>query len=359
MSMKQPNELEMQANAELQAGNIDGAITLFDEALVVMSSDDEMIVAAKRDTYFKRFAPVAMQLGDLGALTRGLNLVRENIAVYERLGQTDELGKARNNLGVLLFQIASSLPVDEGRVMADEGIAALEAAATTRTIEKEPLEFAQTQSNLATAFQAHPDITLPGRSEKLLDRAIEAYENALSVFTVDDHPGPWAQALTNLGSSLAERGLSAPSNTAVDFYRRSVSALEQAKMVFTKETQPNEWSTIRNNQGIALRRHCIIATENQKTSLLNDSIAAHRDAVSVIEPQSDPLGWMKSHHGYALVLEEAAKHEVAEKKKAMLLQALEYLEIAAASSVTPSDNPHPEDIHLAIARVKTAQADRQ
>ena len=171
----------------------------------------------------------------------------------------------------------------------EKAIEALEAALLVRTPSTSPREWAQTENNLANAYEDR----IRGARAENLEKAIAAYQAALSVRTKEDFPEDWAQTQNNLGVAFRNRILGARS----DNIEKSIAAYEAALTVRTKELVPRAWALTQNNLAIAYKDR----VRGDRASNLESAVSAAEAALTVFTRESGPEDWARVQNSLAIV----------------------------------------------------------
>ena len=172
----------------------------------------------------------------------------------------------------------------------DEAVAAYRAALQEWTRDGEPLQWAQTQSNLGTALRTlgMHEITTVGehvRGTTRLVEAVDAYRAALREWTRERSPLLWAQTQNNLGNVLTILGEPDDGTARLD---EAVLAYRAALQEWTRERKPQDWARTQLNLGNAL---FFLGVRGMGTVQLEQAIVAFRASLEETARKTAPLDW--------------------------------------------------------------------
>jgi len=150
------------------------------------------------------------------------------------------------------------------------------------TRDRDPLEWAMTERNLADALDHLFGLDW---HDAPLHPAMTAYQNALAIYESRSDRLDAAHVQLGLASgyeviSQHEPGRENVSN-AVDHYRAALAG-------FDPRTYPDDWGDVQIKLANALR---VLAFWDKGTKTLDDAMAANKAALTVYSKQGDPIKW--------------------------------------------------------------------
>jgi tetratricopeptide (TPR) repeat protein len=169
----------------------------------------------------------------------------------------------------------------------EKAIAAYELALQVRTRKTFPEDWAMTQNNLGAAYGDR----IKGERPENLEKAIAAYELALQVRTREEFPEKWAMTQNNLGNAYVNR---IRGERAANL-EKAIAAYELALQVRTREEFPEKWAMTQNNLGDAYRARI----RGERAENLEKAIAAYELALQVYTRNAFPEMWATSKHNLA------------------------------------------------------------
>ena len=216
------------------AGQITGAIALYDKAIAMCPSSEELMRA--RITARKATALQIVPEQGTESLEAARGCFEAALPVLRVNGSPEEVAEAEMNLGLVLQALAGS-----HRARITDAIAAYQRSLRTFDRTRFPQEFAILQNNLATAFLSIPFTDERAKMREAL--AVQAFEEGLKVVSLVDHPAEYAMLQNNLGNALQYASSSHP----IENNFRAIEAYDEALKVRTRETMAVEYAnTIAN-----------------------------------------------------------------------------------------------------------------
>lgn len=258
------------------AGELRNAVALYDEALSLCPSQEELLIA--RITARKGTALQALPEEGASALEQARAAYEAALPTLVRRGRAEEVAEAEMNLGLVLQHLAGS-----GRAKLADAIGAYQRALRVFDAARYPAEYAIVQNNLATAFLAMARADERGPVREAL--AVQCFEQALKVVTLAAHPAEYAMLQNNLGNALQY----ASSSHALENNLRALAAYDEALKVRTRAARPLEYANTMANKANCLlnlgrhgearacyaEAHGIFAAhgEHEKTRLVGEALA--------------------------------------------------------------------------------------
>jgi CHAT domain-containing protein len=161
----------------------------------------------------------------------------------------------------------------------ERAIEAFEAALTVRTREAAPEEWAETQTNLANAYEER----IRGSKADNLEAAIKAFEAALTVRTRAAFPEEWAETQNDLALTYTNR----IRGSKADNLEAAIKALEAALTVLTRAAFPEKWAGAQNNLALAYDQRIL----GSRADNLEEAIRAYESALTVRTREAFPQQW--------------------------------------------------------------------
>jgi len=143
-----------------------------------------------------------------------------------------------------------------------------------RTREREPLDWAQTETNLGLALVA---IGERESGTARLERAIAAERAALEELTRERNPLGWAETEYDLGRALAALG---ERENRTDWLEEAIAAYRAALEEQTRERVPPEWARTQFYMGVAIAG---ISARAHNSDQLKESLTCIEQAKPVFE----------------------------------------------------------------------------
>lgn len=223
--------------------------------------------------------------------------LREAIAVYRdalnyQTANPGDHALTRNNIGVALVELASRL--GDTSLLVD-AIASHREALEYYTRDRDPVQWAWTQSILANALLTYSDYD---NDPELFNAAIEAYRVSLEVRTREVFPIEWARVNQNMGIALLGLARRTDSLKTID---ESIAAFRLALEEFTRDRIPSEWANTQMNLAAALRLKASLADD---TELLKQSAAIYRSILEIRKRDEFPLQWASTYNNLGNVFRD-------------------------------------------------------
>ena len=163
------------------------------------------------------------------------------------------------------------------------------------TRDRDPLEWAMTQRNLADALGQQFGLDW---HDAPLHPAMTAYQNALAIYQSRSDRLDSAHVQLGLASSYEIIGRYEPGrdnvSKAVDHYRAAAEG-------FDPRTYPDDWGDVQLKLANALR---VLAFWDKGTKSIEDAIAANKAALTVYSKQDDPVRWAEAQGQIAQCLNQ-------------------------------------------------------
>ena len=223
-------------------------------------------------------------------------------------------------------------------------IAAYEHSLQIINCENMPVEWAQSMTNLATAYYSRTK----GNRAKNLEVAIHAYEQSLQVMSRDSMPIEWAQSMTNLAIAYYSR----TKGDRTENLENAIRAYKQSLQVRTRETMPTQWA--QSMMGLALA-YCS-RSKGDHAENCEEAIQAYEQLLQVMTRETMPTEWAQSMNNLATVYLNRVRGERAENienairayKQSLQIMTREAMPVEWAQSMT----------NLALAYYSRTQGDR-
>ncbi len=219
--------------------DIEGAITLYEEALSLCPPDEEALRA--RITARLGTALQANPEEGTRSLERARRALEDALEVLRRIGSAEEIAEGEMNLGLTIQMLSGA-----HRAKITDAISAYQRSLRTFDRIAHPKEFAILQNNLATSFLSMPFTDARSKMREAL--AVQAFEEGLKVVTFVDHPTEYAMLQNNLGNALQY----ASTSHAVENNLRAIEAYDEALRVRTRRTTPMEYANTISNKANCL-----------------------------------------------------------------------------------------------------------
>jgi CHAT domain-containing protein len=182
----------------------------------------------------------------------------------------------------------------------ETAITCYESSLEVYTREAFPYEWAQTQNNLANAYfykikgERKDNLEtvidyfyrIKGERKDNLETAIACYENSLQVYTYEAFPYEWANTQNNLAIAYNDR----IEGERKDNLETAIACYENSLQVYTRDAFPEQWAITQNNLAIAY----LDRIEGKREENLEIAIACYRNALSIRQPQSSPLDCLQT-----------------------------------------------------------------
>lgn len=182
----------------------------------------------------------------LNALDKSVEIIDELSWKVSKKDDPSNYSRLQNDKGICYYRLAileNSKKENNLKISIDSYKEALE----IRTIEKYPVEYAETHSNMGVSYWA---LSRMIDSEENLSNSIESYREALRVRKIDNYPKEYAETQKNLGITYwysskisdEERNLKA-----------SINSYKEALKVYTPQKYPKENDKVRSYLALAER----------------------------------------------------------------------------------------------------------
>jgi tetratricopeptide (TPR) repeat protein len=163
------------------------------------------------------------------------------------------------------------------------------------TRDRDPLEWAMTQRNLADALAQQ--YALDWHDAPLLP-AMTAFQNALAVYQSRSDRLDSAHVQLGLATGYEVISEYEPSREnltkAVNYYRAALNG-------FDPRTYPDDWGFAQVRLANTLR---VLSFEDKDTKNINDAIAANKAALTVFSKQNNPMSWAEAQGQMAQCLNQ-------------------------------------------------------
>ncbi|MEA5500916.1 CHAT domain-containing protein [Limnoraphis robusta] len=166
-------------------------------------------------------------------------------------------------------------------------IAAYEIVLLVFTRETNPEDWAQTQGNLAVAY----DNRIKGEKADNLEMAIVCYTNALEVYTREAFPQKWAMTQNNLAVAYSNR----IRGKRADNIERAISFYTAALEVRTREAFPEKWADTQNNLAVAYSNRI----RGKRADNIERAISFYTAALEVRTREAFPEKWADTQNNLA------------------------------------------------------------
>jgi tetratricopeptide (TPR) repeat protein len=193
--------------------------------------------------------PLADLYNKYGDYDKELSCRQQIAAFYKEMGGA-EYAESLVKLGVAYHNLSAG--GQAGNNHPEEGIQkAIEAfkeALKIYTLEKFPVEYAQTINSIGTAYRDLPI----GSEIKNLQKAIEAFKKALKIYTMEKFPVEYAQTMNNLGVAYWESPAGSMGKR-IENLQNAISAYKQALKIYNAKDFPVEYAETQYNLELACR----------------------------------------------------------------------------------------------------------
>ena len=202
--------------------------------------------------------------------------------------------RARMNLILGIANRTSGIEL-KSKDSLDAAVACFQRTLNDWTRDRDPLEWAMTQRNLADALGQQ--FGLDWHAEPL-HPAMVAYQNALAIYESRSDRLDAAHVHLGLASGYEIIGRYEPGREnlrkAVDHYRAALAG-------FDPRTYPDDWGDVQLKLANALR---VLSIWDKGTKTLDDAIAANKAALTVYSKPNDPIGWSAANGQLAQCLNQ-------------------------------------------------------
>ncbi|TAH17663.1 MAG: CHAT domain-containing protein, partial [Oscillatoriales cyanobacterium] len=197
--------------------------------------------------------------------------------------ESEKFAQTQNNLAN-----AYNLRINGSRAEnLESAIGFYEAALTVYTFEDFPEQWAIIQYNLACSYNDR----IKGSRADNLERAIGFYNAALTVFTLEDFPKDWALTQNNLANAYSDR----INGSRAQNLERAIEFYEAVLTVRTLENFPKDWALTQNNLAIAYRNRI----NGSRAQNLERAIGFYNAALRVFTLEDFPEQWALTQNNLA------------------------------------------------------------
>ena len=175
------------------------------------------------------------------------------------------------NLGNLLQEFPHGSSGTNTRI----AITAYANALRVRTEAELPQDYAMTNNNLGTAYNALAPFS--AKPAEQIEKAIAAYAHALRVYTEGELPQDWAGTNNNLGNAYSS--LAPFSANPAEQIEKAIAAYANALRIRTEAELPQAWATTNNNLGNAYS--ALAPFSANPAEQIEKAIAAYANALRV------------------------------------------------------------------------------
>ncbi|MCP2729132.1 tetratricopeptide repeat protein, partial [Limnofasciculus baicalensis] len=151
-----------------------------------------------------------------------------------------------------------------------------------RTESDFPQDWAQTQNNLANAYNNR----IAGDKRENLENAIAYYHKALRIYTESDFPQDWATTQNNLANAYLYR----IAGDKRENLEMAIAYYHNALRIRTESDFPQDWAQTQNNLANAYNNR--IAGDKREN--LENAIALYHNALRIYTPANFPIDCFKS-----------------------------------------------------------------
>ncbi|GHO66661.1 hypothetical protein KSC_055530 [Ktedonobacter sp. SOSP1-52] len=224
---------------------------------------------------------------------------RQAEILQEALKRTEADAKARaeicaalrNEIGMLLIS-GAQYATQELQVKAlEDAIVLHKLALKTFTPARYPLQHAQTQLLLGTAYLQYG---FSGQ-DKMLEQAMTAFQVAQRTFTLKEHPEEWLKLQTLLGKALLKRPKGKPAQNIEQALEYQQTALQH----ITSDTPSETLALIHVHRG-----DCYYLRQlGERTENLIQAKNCYRQALHIFSPSQTPEEWATTHIRLAAIFQ--------------------------------------------------------
>jgi hypothetical protein len=213
------------------------------------------------------------------------------------------LAELENELGNTLVQSSHYITQQERAQAFQMAIRCHEAALHIFTLQRYPLQYAQTCMYLGLAHQRYATTGNTIFNNKLLslEHAIAYYEIATHIFAYHHYQEQWVQAQTALGAAQAQRSPEMGKETLTQALACHTAALE----VSSREATPTTWASLQTNLGDTHLRFSKHGAEEHCLHALN----CYKAALEVYTSYTHPKEWADLHVRLAAAFQDMAEEQ--------------------------------------------------
>jgi tetratricopeptide (TPR) repeat protein len=252
--------------------------------------------------YLGEREPGAAGINDL---QQSLIATHHSLEIRTRARFPDEWATLQNNLALTLTALGERETSAEAATQSlRDAVTALQHALEVRTRSHAPFDWADTQNNLADAYDA---LGVRLGSADTLRLGAAAAQAALEEWKHDKTPLYWAFAQNNLGKALRDLGELTANPATIE---QASQAFTAALSVFTPDTDPDDWADTKFALGDMLRQS---ADRLHGAESLRAAIDALTDALTQRDRKTAPDAWTATQQslGLALAALGQANHDAA------------------------------------------------
>jgi len=262
------------AEVENKADNCKKAIKAFKKTLKVRTLEKFPIQYANTNNNiavaYSKLAEVEKKAQNCN---RAIEACEEALKVYIMERFPMQYAGTQNNLGAAYCRLAE---VEEKAENCKKAINAYEEALKVRTLELFPMQYATTQNNLGAAYSTLAEVE-EKVEEKIMSikNAIEAFEAAIKIRTIQRFPIQYAMTQTNIGVAY---GMLARVKDKAENCKNAIDSFNKSLNVYTLERFPIQYAYTQNNLGNAYGTLAVI--ENKADNCKN-AMEAYKKALKV------------------------------------------------------------------------------
>ena len=187
---------------------------------------------------------------------------------------------------------------EPGTKRLEQAAAAYQEALSLSSRERNPLEWAATQSNFGSALLA---LGRRESSRQRLDEAVEVLRAAIEVLMRERAPLQWGTTKQNLGNALSALGEREPVSEGLE---QAADVLREALEELTRKRVPLDWATAQTNLGNTL---LMLGRPGSDTKQVQDAIDAYRAVLQVRTRGRVPFHWPRLRTTSALPWQRLAR----------------------------------------------------
>jgi hypothetical protein len=287
---------QARAEALLLKGDADGAAAHFETAAGFLLPFAAAEGAVVRNDGALRLSNDGLRLGGTGLL-QAIDLYRRNEAIWTREADPLNWALTKSNLASALARQAERTEGVAGVALLAESVAACRAALEVRTRAAHPADWANTQNNLGAALSRQAERTEGAARAALLAEAAAALRAALEVHTKHAYPAAWAMTQHNLGAVLRDQAGQTKGPAGATLLAEAAAAYRAALEVSTRKACPLEWAMAQTNLGAVLAGQAGRTGGPAGSALLVQAVEAHRAALEICTREAHPLAWAAAQTG--------------------------------------------------------------
>ena len=225
------------ASADIEAGNMDAAITKLQKGIEASRPVSPLLAA----TLLSQEAELQLQVSE-----NPVAMVIQKFQEAIRLAGNSQLPMLLAELHVKLGMVLQNAANGQRGALLQAVNAYQFALQNGVTREADPMLFAQLQNNLGLAYLSMPNT---GSSHQLRSAiAIQSFRHALDVYTIEGDPDLWASVSMNLANALQHVPTSHPEENLI----QAVETYEKILQVRSRAKDPVAYALVLLNQSNAL-----------------------------------------------------------------------------------------------------------